>query len=195
MTTNDRNNTFMTTPKIILIAGAAGIFWYAVARATDGTDPATSCCSAMASCTGMAGAQANASAATAVDSTALTVPVKSVYDHYLKIQAALASDSLAGVAENAGAIAKAVQGDAKLFPAEAGKPAEALAKAKDLGAARAAFKPLSDTLIKYLSDNKAKDAYVQVYCPMARANWLQADKNVNNPYFGSAMSGCGEIKE
>jgi len=131
----------------------------------------------------------------ASDNPALTAPVKSVYGHYLKIQADLANDSLTGVAENANAITKAVQGDAKILPVEVGTKAEALAKAKDLSAARDAFKPLSDALIKYLADNKAKGAYVEVYCPMARASWLQADKNVNNPYFGTAMSGCGVIKE
>ena len=131
----------------------------------------------------------------AADNPALTAPVKSVYAHYLKIQADLANDSLTGVAENANAITKAVQGDAKILPVEVGTKAEALAKAKDLSAARDAFKSLSDALIKYLADNKVKSAYVEVYCPMARASWLQADKNVNNPYFGTAMSGCGVIKE
>jgi hypothetical protein len=131
----------------------------------------------------------------AADDPALTAPVKSVYDHYLKIQADLASDSLTGVAENAEAITTAVQGDAKILPAEVGAQAEALAKAKDLRKARAAFEPLSNLLIKYLADHKAKGAYVEVYCPMARASWLQADKNVKNPYFGPPMSGCGVIKE
>jgi hypothetical protein len=131
----------------------------------------------------------------ASDNPALTGPVKSVYDHYLKIQADLANDSLTAVAKNANAIARAVQGDAKILPAEVGTQAEALAKAKDLSTARDVFKSLSDALIKYLADNKVKGAYVEVYCPMARASWLQADKNVNNPYFGTAMSGCGVIKE
>ncbi len=43
------------------------------------------------------------------DNPALTAPVKSVYGHYLKIQASLAKDSMTGVAENADAIARAVQ--------------------------------------------------------------------------------------
>jgi hypothetical protein len=134
------------------------------------------------------------SAGARADNPALTAPVKSVYGHYLKIQASLAKDSMTGVAENADAIAKAVQTDAKSLPASVASEAETLAKASDLTTARAAFKPLSDSLIKYLADHKAKDAYVQVYCPMARANWLQADRKVNNPYFGQAMSGCGEIQ-
>ena len=132
--------------------------------------------------------------ARAGDNAALSGPVKSVYDHYLSIQADLANDSMDGVADNASAISKAVQGEAKSLPAEVGTQADALAKAKDLTEARAAFKPLSDSLIKYLADNNAKSAYVQVYCPMAQANWLQVDKNVKNPYFGHAMSECGVIQ-
>ena len=194
--TNDRNNTFMTTTKILLIAAAAGLLWYAGARATSGTVPAMSCCSMMTSCSGMTSAPGDATAAPVADNPALMEPVKSVYDHYLSIQAGLAKDSLAGVAENAGAIASAVQGDSmKMLPAAVATEAEALAQARDLKTARAAFKPLSDSLINYLADHKAKGAYVQVYCPMARANWLQADKTVNNPYFGQAMASCGEIKE
>lgn len=125
----------------------------------------------------------------------LMEPVKLIYDHYLTIQADLANDTLEGVADNAGAMAKAVQDDSmKMLPAEVAAQAETLAKASDLKTARAAFKPLSNSLIKYLADHHAKDAYTEVYCPMARASWLQKDGNVNNPYMGKAMSKCGEIK-
>lgn len=128
------------------------------------------------------------------DNSALNAPVKSVYDHYLTIQASLAKDSLSGVAGDADAIAKAVQTDAKSLPAAVASEAEALARTSDLKSARAAFKPLSDSLIQYLTDHKARGAYVQVYCPMANASWLQAGKNVSNPYMGRAMSECGEIQ-
>jgi hypothetical protein len=134
------------------------------------------------------------SATARADDSALTAPVKSVYDDYLKIQASLANDSMGGVAENADSIAKAVHADANVLPKEIASEAEVVAKAPDLTAARTAFKPLSSSLIQYLADHHAGDAYVQVYCPMANANWLQADKNVKNPYLGQAMSGCGEIQ-
>jgi Cu(I)/Ag(I) efflux system membrane fusion protein len=131
----------------------------------------------------------------AADSPALMQPVKLVYDYYLKIQTDLANDSLKGVSDEATAIAKAIQGDEmKMLPAVVGTEAEAVAKASDLKSARAAFKPLSDSLIKYLADHHAKDAYVQMYCPMAKASWLQADKNVSNPYLGQDMPTCGVIK-
>ena len=136
-----------------------------------------------------------APATQAADNPALMEPVKSVYNHYLKIQASLAGDSLNGVAANAEAIAKAVNADSmKMLPVAVATQADALAKATDLKSARAAFKPLSDSLIQYLADHKAKDAYVEVYCPMANVSWLQADKHIHNPYYGQEMLTCGEIK-
>ena len=133
-------------------------------------------------------------AAARADDSTLTAPVKSVYDDYLKIQASLSNDSMSGVAENADAIAKVVQSNANALPAEVSSEAGDVAKATNLPSARAAFNPLSNSLIKYLADHKDKTAYVQVYCPMANASWLQGDKNVKNPYLGKEMSECGEIQ-
>src|SRR5438105_11937377 len=87
---------------------------------------------------------------------ALMEPVKSVLDHYLAIQKELAKDSIKGVDQHANAISKAVKGDEmKMLSPAVAKQAESLAAAKDLRAARAAFKPLSASLVKYLADNKA----------------------------------------
>ena len=128
--------------------------------------------------------------------SALMEPVKSVYDHYLAIQKELAKDSLKSVEEHATAIAKAVQGDSmKMLPAEVAKQAEALAKAKDLKGARDAFKPLSASLVKYLADHKAgKGVYREAHCPMAKASWLQTEKEIRNPYYGKSMLDCGSFK-
>ena len=127
---------------------------------------------------------------------ALMEPVKSVLDHYLKIQGELAKDSVKGLDEHSSAIAKAVKGDdMKMLSPEVAKQAETLAQAKDLKAAREAFKPLSASLVKYLADNKAgQGTYHEAYCPMAKANWLQTGKAIKNPYMGKAMLTCGELK-
>ncbi len=132
----------------------------------------------------------------AEDSPALMQPVKSVLDHYLTIQTNLANDSIKGLDEHASAIAKAVRGDEmKMLPADVATQADALAKAKDLKAARQAFRPLSASLIKYLADNKAgKGTYHEAYCPMAKAGWLQTEKEVRNPYYGKEMLTCGTLK-
>ena len=133
----------------------------------------------------------------AADNPALMEPVKSVYDHYVKAQSALAGDSLKGVDEHAAAIAKAVRADEmKMLPAEVAQEADGLAKAKDLKAAREAFKPLSISLIKYLADNKVpKGTYHEAYCPMVKASWLQTGKAIKNPYMGKSMLTCGELKD
>jgi hypothetical protein len=170
---------------IIVLAGALGAIGLSVLPTKlTAADPATPSC-----CGGGAVSEIVA------ESPGLAGPAKPIFDHYLKIQADLANDSLTDVAENASAITKAIQIDAKIMPADVGTQAEALAKATDLSSARAAFKPLSDDLIKYLADHQAKGVYVHVYCPMARASWLQGDNTVKNPYFGSAMSGCGVIQD
>ncbi|HXT12592.1 MAG TPA: DUF3347 domain-containing protein [Candidatus Angelobacter sp.] len=131
-----------------------------------------------------------------MNSSALMEPVKSVFDHYLKIEAALAKDSIAGLTEQASAIAKAVRSDEiKMLSPDVAKQAGVLAQAKDLPSAREAFKPLSDSLIKYLADNKAgKGTYHEAYCPMAKASWLQTGTTIKNPYLGKSMPDCGELK-
>ncbi|MDB6129848.1 MAG: hypothetical protein JWM04_955 [Verrucomicrobiales bacterium] len=132
----------------------------------------------------------------AADSQALMEPVKSVLDHYIMIQTELAKDSIKGLSSHTDAIAKAVKGDSmKMLSPDVAKQAETLGKTKDLKAARAAFKPLSDSLIKYVVDNKAeKGPYREAYCPMAKAGWLQTDKEIKNPYMGSDMLDCGSFK-
>jgi hypothetical protein len=135
-------------------------------------------------------------AARAAGEPALMEPVKSVIDNYLTIQTNLTADSIKGLTEHATAISKAVNGDSlKTLPAEVANQADALAQAKDLKAAREAFKPLSASLAKYMSDHKAgKGTYHEVYCPMANANWLQVGKDIKNPYYGKEMLDCGELK-
>ena len=132
----------------------------------------------------------------AADSPALMEPVKSVLDHYLMIQTELAKDSVKGLDEHANSIAKAVKGDdMKMLSPDVAKQAETLAEAKDLKAAREAFKPLSTSLIKYLADNKAgKGTYHEAYCPMVKASWLQTGKDITNPYMGKSMLTCGVLK-
>ena len=132
----------------------------------------------------------------AAEEKALMQPVKSVLDHYLMIQTELAKDSVKGVDEHANAIAKAVKGDEmKMLSPDIAKQAETLAKAKDLKAAREAFKPLSASLVKYLADNKAgKGTYHEAYCPMVKASWLQKETEIRNPYMGKEMLTCGTLR-
>ena len=132
----------------------------------------------------------------AAEKPVLLEPVKSVLDHYLMIQTELAGDSVKGLEDHANSIAKAVKGDdLKRLSPDVAKQAETLARAKDLKAAREAFKPLSASLVKYLATHKdSKSTYHEAYCPMAKASWLQAGKEIVNPYMGKEMLTCGVLK-
>jgi len=125
-----------------------------------------------------------------------STPEKQAYENYIKIQAALAADSLKGVPEAAQAVAQAVRADTdKKLPAAAAEQAEQVGKAANVSSARETFKALSKTLIDYRKKSQPlMSQYHEVYCPMADASWLQPDKNVKNPYFGFAMLSCGTIK-
>ena len=127
----------------------------------------------------------------------LPAPAQPVVTQYLKIQTALAADSVDGVAAAAQAITKALADDPnKTLPATIGTRAEALSKAKNLEVARAAFKDLSVVLLRYLGSEKIRTGqYHVVYCDMAKANWLQTDRAIRNPYYGKEMLTCGKIIE
>ena len=129
----------------------------------------------------------------AADSSApVPAPIQSVMTPYLQIHDALAKDSMDGVSDAAANLGKATKVD-KAFPSELSQEAQTLAQAKDLAAVRTAFKPLSATLIKVLADNHVNSgAYVEAYCPMERASWLQTGTTVSNP-FGASMATCGTI--
>jgi hypothetical protein len=149
---------------------------------------------------GHEGHQAGAPTAGAPQSSApravFMQPVQSVYDGYIQVQTALAQDSVTGVSGAATTMLKAIQGDSmKMLPPKVAKQVEALSKAKDNEAARAAFKPLSESLIQYLKDQKIPaGTYHEAYCPMAKASWLQTGTTISNPYLGKEMLRCGQFK-
>lgn len=175
------------------------ILFASFALATAPAGLAQSCCgNSMASCpmTGsQMGSNTTAEASTGVLLSAPAEVTKAVFDNYITIQTALAQDSLSGISESANALAKAVQADhTKSFPAQISKQAEALSQTTDLAAARQTFKLLSQSLIGYVNTRKmTTGTYYEVYCPMAKAKWLQADKTITNPYMGQTMLQCGQV--
>ena len=144
---------------------------------------------------GMGGAGA-AATDTAPVKPVFQQPVQSIFDNYIKVQRALVQDSLEGVSAAGTAMAKAIRGDSKnALPAKVADQAAALGEAKDVEAARGAFKSLSDTLIEFVKSQKAAaGTYHVAYCPMAKASWLQTGKTVMNPYMGKSMPHCGQLK-
>lgn len=132
----------------------------------------------------------------AASHSSMKEPVQSIYHQYIDIQKALAADTQKDVAAKAVSIAKSIRSDGtKMLNSNVARQAEVLAKARDLQSARKAFKPLSKSLIRYLADNDVHSSrFVEVYCPMAKASWLQTGTVVSNPYFGKSMAKCGTIR-
>ena len=120
---------------------------------------------------------------------------RAIVDPYLKIQTALADDSMDGVKANAGDIATA----ATALGAPAMKidtTALQLASAAEIGDARAKFGALSEAIDTYMTGLKlVPPAGVKVaFCPMVHKPWMQAEASINNPYFGKEMLTCGSFR-
>ena len=120
---------------------------------------------------------------------------RAVIDPYLKIQAALADDSMDGVKANAGNIATA----AAALGAPAMKidtAAVQLASAADIDDARGQFGTLSEAIDVYMTGLHltAPEGVKVAVCPMVHKPWLQANATINNPYFGKSMQTCGSFR-
>ena len=120
---------------------------------------------------------------------------RAVIDPYLKIQAALATDSMDGVRANAGNIATA----ATALGAPAMKidtAALQLASAADLADARGKFGTLSDAVDTYMTGlHLTPPEGVKVaFCPMVHKPWLQEGTAIANPYYGKEMPTCGSFR-
>lgn len=121
----------------------------------------------------------NSSAWSADDSMSLVLP------GYIKIQEALAHDSMDGVASAAAEIQK------KAASKSIKNAAKRVATAKNLKAARAAFKELSKPIVSWAQQAKPTE-YEIVDCSMAGAKWVQKRGTIQNPYYGKEMLECGE---
>ena len=122
--------------------------------------------------------------------------MKAIVGSYLEIQGRLSVDKLDGIKPAAHAIGQqaarmGTEGAAIL------KAAKAMEEAADLRTAREAFGGLSDAVIAAGTAEGWKDLpdLRVAYCPMVKKSWIQKDDAIKNPYYGSGMLTCGEIKK
>ena len=125
---------------------------------------------------------------------AAVADLKPIVDPYVRIQQALNADRVAGIKEDAQAVASEA---AKLGASGSAIQSAAgeLQQAADLKAARAAFGKLSDAIMIYAKASKASlaDDVKIAYCPMVRKYWLQKGEKIQNPFLGQSMSDCGRL--
>jgi Cu(I)/Ag(I) efflux system membrane fusion protein len=120
---------------------------------------------------------------------------RTIVDPYLKIQSALADDSMEGVKANAGNIAAA----ATALGAPAMKidmAAVQLASATELPAAREKFATLSEAIDAYMTGLKLRppEGVRVAVCPMVNKPWMQEGSAIANPYYGKEMPTCGSFR-
>jgi hypothetical protein len=118
----------------------------------------------------------------------------SILDPYLKIQAALASDSTDVVRSEAGNIATAAT--ALGSPAfKIDTAAAQLTSAGELPDAREKFARLSDAVITYMDGLRLTppDGVQIASCAATMQQWLQQSGAIANPYEGSGSS-CGTFR-
>jgi len=139
--------------------------------------------------------------------------LRTLYEAYLTLQEALASDSKDKAVQAVKGVRDALANtDMKLLEGEAhmswmkhqanlGKTIEAMADATSIEAIRAGFAPASEELAavaRTFGTGTEQPIYL-LKCPMAfdgrGARWLQKTKDTRNPYFGAAMPQCGAVVE
>jgi hypothetical protein len=114
--------------------------------------------------------------------------MKEVLSSYLKIQEALAVDSLDQVQIEADKIVK------RASDKEIKAPAQSLSHDTTIDAARSDFKRLSVAMDKWAATAKPEGVQ-RMTCPMASAPWLQKGGDTKNPYYGKQMQSCGEVQK
>ena len=134
----------------------------------------------------------------AQDSTAKqTSPVLTAYYH---LKNALVGTNATAAASGADELVKTIN-EASLETVNAGakevllKDATLISQSNDIKLQREKFASLSSNMFELAKSVKLSDAPVyQQYCPMKKASWLSKDKDIKNPYYGSAMLTCGSVK-
>jgi Cu(I)/Ag(I) efflux system membrane fusion protein len=139
-------------------------------------------------------------------SQALKTDLASTIPGYLKMKDALVSEDAGTVQKIARELSAHVSGlqtaglgsREKSHISNIQKSLKAIGDSNSLGTQRENFVTLNESLIPILevSGSAAQTLYVQT-CPMANnsngAEWLSAEKEIRNPYYGEAMLRCGSI--
>lgn len=120
------------------------------------------------------------------------------YEHYIHLKDALVASKSDEAKNGAGELQKALKG---LEGAAAAIEVSAkISNISDITEQRKLFSTLSNEMATLVKGRKLSMGMVYLeYCPMANNNtgafWLSNDKEIKNPYFGSAMLKCGSVKE
>jgi hypothetical protein len=126
--------------------------------------------------------------------------VSRLYQNYISIKSALASDDADKTSKAAAEFIKTASAVDYKLVSEGNlnilrKDATLISDARNITAQRETFSNLSENMIALTKEFKIseKPVYVQ-YCPMADSSWLSDEKQIINPYYGKSMLSCGSVK-
>ncbi len=149
----------------------------------------------------------SASESVLASSPELQSALAEMLEAYYPVWRALAADDPRAAREAAQRLQSAVNElqanteDAKLFFNRVVAATEAIAESSDIHSARVNFENLSNEIIRAVQSVGLPEGVSThlAFCPMAfegrRADWLQDDEKLLNPYFGAEMLQCGEFEE
>jgi len=141
----------------------------------------------------------------------LLAAIEPVVSEYLDAHQSLAADEIDAAREHLEALSVAANAVEPVGPKQSRQAWSTLASsiagharhgatAKDTATVRVAYEALSDELAMLLERfGNPTDATLDIaFCPMAfdakGAQWVQRDEALANPYYGSAMLRCGEVR-
>jgi hypothetical protein len=129
--------------------------------------------------------------------SALAQNTNKILENYIALKNALVNSDSKTAAQAAGMLQQSIK-DQGNFNGKDGllKASEILAKATTIEKQRAALNDVSIAIWPIIKNapEVAVPVYYQ-YCPMKKAYWLSLEKQIKNPYYGSAMLTCGNVAE
>lgn len=153
---------------------------------------------------------ASANAKTETLSKEAKAAVEKLVNQYLQLKNALVKDNFAEASKQAKSLKESVsKTNMSLFTGNSHnmwiayekrlqKQLELFIQTKKIESAREVFIELSNIMIEMTHDFSpfSQTFYIQ-YCSMANQNkgaeWLSVSKEIENPYYGASMLGCGEV--
>ncbi|MBK6965990.1 MAG: DUF3347 domain-containing protein [Bacteroidales bacterium] len=130
--------------------------------------------------------------------SAFTQNTSLLLNNYIEVKNALVSSNGTTATETINTLYNSVKKEENFEQkTELLKATEKLYKAgNNLDKQRAAFNDVSIIMWQLVKDSENVNGSVYYqYCPMKKAYWLSREKEIKNPYYGSAMLTCGNVAE
>lgn len=116
--------------------------------------------------------------------------------NYIAVKNALVIGDSKAASEAVTALQQSIKEDGNFAQKDALlKATETISKAGNIDKQRTAFDDLSTNMWKVVNSTKVATPVYYQYCPMKKAYWLSQEKEIKNPYYGSAMLTCGKVVE